>query len=997
MPYLEEPGARNQIVSETNAARIAQPPGRMAQLGRAIWLGMLALIGGFWWIGRWILFIPLAVLADAAQAEIQQIMHAGKPAPIASHDTIVLQYTNISLSLLVGVAAALVVVVLLGRFAWRRFRAIRAETRRCRSGLASIRASTPLYTLSPVRQVMPGNDLGLWLAPVIYARRTADATLRQVLARPARPARTEASPLWGAVVIGPAASGKTRLLVELLRDIPQYLLMRWPSQLEDPPALDLTLLRGQYVAVWLDDLTRYANEADADLLTLLPRRLVAAGAYPLVLATCRDGADEAVVRHYLHPLLSVLAEVRLGANETVPSGSEVPESVALSSPAQLVVDWTRQLITWGVRTFPEALLQCATSPATGGAVPDWATVRTELVDQGLFSGATGVGGMLPSSLVRADPVPLASLEQVQRDRNTLTALLEHVTPTPQWGVIWAALLAQRGGRSGARDHLETTAPSSPHLAQNASLLGALFLEVSEWDQARAALDRALEVFPDAPWVLLRRATLALRRNDSAQAEQDIKTLLRAWPRDDVMQTLLAAVYQQTGQPGEAIAYLKRARKDDPESAALLIEEATLALHQERLVEASELAQLAAGSSRADIEMVDRAGDLLSQCGEAALPQARHAFEHALANSFGADGRACLGLARLALRAKPSRTDQAEAMLRWGVALGGTTEAAARGELAKVLATTHRAGEAETELRLATGLAPDSPDLQQALGQLLLARGQPIEAEPYARTVASARPDNAEALALLGTVLLRKGQADWTEADQVLTRAVAQDNPPATSARASLGELSLRLGRLDQAAELLRQALRQPDHDDCRMLLAQGLALQGERAAAIQVLRAMPSADPQQLLLGILALQEGDDAEAGRLFMAIHTSPEDRLSAMVYLSALDLAAHDAVSAQARIAQAEQEAHTLQATQPFPVPLVTALDLVLARVIAGHVDEALARARDVFTAARQFDALDRLAIQRYGPLLERLQNQRHITPAIGELILVLDSAAESIGAR
>lgn len=113
----------------------------------------------------------------------------------------------------------------------------------------------------------------------------------------------------GLCVYGPPGAGKTRLAWEVLRaELPTWTVLRWPHR--PLPALDPRALRRRRVVLWLDDAHEFATPTDAVLLNDLPRRCAQAGVRLVIIATCRDGADEARACRQLGSVMERLTPVR---------------------------------------------------------------------------------------------------------------------------------------------------------------------------------------------------------------------------------------------------------------------------------------------------------------------------------------------------------------------------------------------------------------------------------------------------------------------------------------------------------------------------------------------------------------------------------------------------------------------------------------------------------------------------------------------------------------
>jgi tetratricopeptide (TPR) repeat protein len=204
-------------------------------------------------------------------------------------------------------AAVLAGGILLTLLAFLAHRAIR--------GLSGESQSSE-YVLERVDRLDPERYVPMYVAGVYLPRRDAatqadaDAAAREALrAAATRPDPAAPDGPLGICVFGRPTEGKTRLAWEAMRDeLPDWTFVLWPQSRPQTP-LDIPAQRGRRVVLWLDDLQKYSAD-EAGTLSDLPRRFAEAGARLVVVATCRDGADETSVRTRLGSLLDRLAPIR---------------------------------------------------------------------------------------------------------------------------------------------------------------------------------------------------------------------------------------------------------------------------------------------------------------------------------------------------------------------------------------------------------------------------------------------------------------------------------------------------------------------------------------------------------------------------------------------------------------------------------------------------------------------------------------------------------------
>ncbi len=169
----------------------------------------------------------------------------------------------------------------------------------------------PQYLLRPVGRIPPATFVPRFVAGAYATRHDAegvDADDQARMALRAAAAGDHGAPL-GICVYGRAGQGKTRLAWEAaLAVVPRWTLLRWPHEASEP--FDLSRVRGRRIVLWLDDLQDYARPGQASLLRDLPRLLHRACRGVVVVATCRDGADEERARATLADLMTQLRAIR---------------------------------------------------------------------------------------------------------------------------------------------------------------------------------------------------------------------------------------------------------------------------------------------------------------------------------------------------------------------------------------------------------------------------------------------------------------------------------------------------------------------------------------------------------------------------------------------------------------------------------------------------------------------------------------------------------------
>ncbi len=295
------------------------------------------------------------------------------------------------------------------------------------------------------------------------------------------------------------------------------------------------------------------------------------------------------------------------------------------------------------------------------------------------------------------------------------------------------------------------------------------------------------------------------------ALDSLRAAAREAPRDYDAQVALGRALLEAGHYDQAAAQLRRASRLHRDDPAALYEMARVefARHEQR-------------RARAQCRAIERAaqGSTLSHVCQAraflAWNRSARAFEELQTalqqapNDF--DALLALGDAHR-LRAQVA---EAEDAYRRAIAANGESAAPHLG-LGQLYAQAHRNDDALRELRRAHELAPNDPDVDYALGQLLSGD----EAIESLRRAVSNRPSWAPAHQALGEALLHAGQNE--PAVQEFRAAIERDSH-LPAARTGLGRALMAAGNLDQAEQTLRDALGEVANDsDAATALADVLA------------------------------------------------------------------------------------------------------------------------------------------------------------------------------
>ena len=359
---------------------------------------------------------------------------------------------------LVPTTFALCALILLSWYAALAHAALRIRRRR---HLAAV------YGLTRIRRER-GDRFVPRYAPGIYLPRHDamtgdDADFQACDAMRTAARRSPRSPLapLGVCVYGRAGQGKTRLAWEVIRSLfPRWTLLRWPH---DPAReLDLRALRGERVVLWLDNLHEFATPGIAATLNDLPRRFAALGIPLVVVATCRDGRDQARARAHLASLLDRLAAVRpadltpseadqlaaglekIGLTAYRDEFSGTPGSVvlgprhlrrevfpALGEPARLVLNTLTLLRSARVYAYPVWRVRVIAVELFDLPPTTWDAARDELAARGFLR-------RTPSA-----DAPLAAVSDLYLDASVPDYLQRNAEPSDDWPYLFESLERHR--------------------------------------------------------------------------------------------------------------------------------------------------------------------------------------------------------------------------------------------------------------------------------------------------------------------------------------------------------------------------------------------------------------------------------------------------------------------------------------------------------------------------------------------------------------------------
>jgi putative PEP-CTERM system TPR-repeat lipoprotein len=275
------------------------------------------------------------------------------------------------------------------------------------------------------------------------------------------------------------------------------------------------------------------------------------------------------------------------------------------------------------------------------------------------------------------------------------------------------------------------------------------------------------------------------------------------------------------------------------------------------------------------------------------------LKHATAiGEYGRDAR--FALADYYIGAK--RDDDAMALLKTMAA----ADDASGGVSLRVAALEFRSGKSDQAIKqvdqVLSRLPHDAPALLLR-AQFLLESKQLEEAERAARTALAGSPQSSAAHATLGRVLSATGDLEGALIE--LTEAFRRD-PDAVDLTLPLAQLSLSLGRNEEAVQFARDAKRRhPDDQQAAIALVKALVMTRDYSGADLELkpllaRASSSSDVLVMLGTVQAALNNRQAQA--TFMRVLQANPDSLDALSGLVSLDLKAGRLTEARRRVDQA-----------------------------------------------------------------------------------------------
>ena len=334
----------------------------------------------------------------------------------------------------------------------------------------------------------------------------------------------------------------------------------------------------------------------------------------------------------------------------------------------------------------------------------------------------------------------------------------------------ALLMQQDGDAEGALKLLEKNPPQNGEIAP--ILLRARLLQsLNRGDEALPLLKKSVSQYPDDKRLGLTYARTLVEQNRMAEAKVQFASLVEQYPEDDELRFSLALVCLEGKSWDEAEGYLQELIERDSH-----VDSAHL-----------NLGRIAEERNDPEGALVEYA---LVGPGNEYLPAQLRQADILISHGRGAEASKKLALAR---DAQPDYAIQLYLIE------------------AETLAANNQSDRAWNTLQQALKQYPEDLNLLYSRAMLAEKRNDLEQMERDLRAIIQREPDNAMALNALGYTLSDR-TTRYAEAKALIQQAydLSPDDPAVLD---SLGWVNFRLGNLDEAERLLRQALeRFPDQE-----------------------------------------------------------------------------------------------------------------------------------------------------------------------------------------
>ena len=358
-----------------------------------------------------------------------------------------------------------------------------------------------------------------------------------------------------------------------------------------------------------------------------------------------------------------------------------------------------------------------------------------------------------------------------------------ITAKPQSPTPYAALVQyhlRHNDRKAAVAVAQDGAAANPAQPRFVELLGNTHEAVGSSDEAIKAFQELSRLEPQSLAPLLRLAAMQRRLRDFGGTARTLALAQQRAPDNDGIALELVAAYLAAARPDEAFGVAQAMQLRKPDAPVGRILEGDVQAYRRHWPEA-ERAYRAALASRPDsIAIAIRLCQLLAASGRA---DRSAAYAAEWISRHPTDVQMRMYVAGTALSAKDYRT----AASQYEKVLNQTPDsAAALNNLAWALGQLHDPKALQFAER-AVALAPNSPQMLDTLGMLLLERGDTSKALEYLTRMRLLAPDRKDLRLHYATALLRIGRTDEGKVELRELASAPEDFPGKAAIPALLGK------------------------------------------------------------------------------------------------------------------------------------------------------------------------------------------------------------------
>ena len=426
--------------------------------------------------------------------------------------------------------------------------------------------------------------------------------------------------------------------------------------------------------------------------------------------------------------------------------------------------------------------------------------------------------------------------------------------------VLAVLAVRRGDLDAAMSHFEIIlAQSAGSMDQKLWVIANLLGKEDNHDNVKAVMERLMEGYQDDPDALYAYAHVMSRLGDEAKAMEILRQLLEIVPDNTNATISYVSLLQQDGQTEKALQWLEKSIQQNPDNINLRLFYARFLTDIKYYSEAKKQFQDLYEVVPENIDVLYALGLLHLQDNE--LKEARTYFEQ-LSEQGERVEETSYYLGRIA----EEDGDLDQAIIWYSNLQSGANYFDAQIRVGLIMAKQGKLEEARTHLQSIPAQGPDQKTiLVQAEGELLVEEKRYEEAlkvynkaldknfnadllysramlaekmdrldilEDDLKAIIEKNPEHVQALNALGYTLADRTDR-YEEAHDLISQALAL-KPDDFYILDSMGWVLYRMGRLDEAVEYLRRALKERADPEIAAHLGEVLWVKGDKEAARQV-------------------------------------------------------------------------------------------------------------------------------------------------------------------